>query len=513
MSSSGVPSRPFELSEVELAVARALADAVNATEAYGRVLAEIGTALGWTLGAVWEVTHSGESLKCVALWQADEEDADEFIALSEWMTLTRGQGLPGRVWETGEAAWIADLAEDHNFPRAQAAATVGLLGALSFPIRSPQEIVGTMEFFTRELEEPDQALLSCTEVLGSLIGQFVVRRRAEASAREDEALTEAILRSALDAVITMDASGRVLEFNPAAERMFGYSQDEAVGADLGDLVVPPSLRAAHRDGLARYLEHGGGKYLDRRIEITGLRSDGSEFPVELTITQIDLPGSPVFTGFIRDITDRRGAEDELAASRARLVESADTERQRLERNLHDGAQQHLVGLSLKLGLAAASFESQPERARRLLNESRGDLELALEELRELARGIHPAVLTERGLGDALAALADRSTVEVVVGALPPERLPERVEVAVYYLIAEALTNVAKYAQVEKASVSVRLDDRVVLVEVSDKGRGGASMAAGTGLRGLADRVEALGGRLLLDSPRGIGTRLRAEIPV
>jgi PAS domain S-box-containing protein len=507
-----VTTRSSELSGIELAVARTLADAVHPSETYGSVLAQIGTALDWPLGAVWEVLPHGKALRCVAIWEASVEDVREFRRLSERITLARGEGLPGRVWETGEPAWIVDISEDENFPRALAAAGVGLRGALSFPIRSPHEIVGTMEFFTRELSEPDDALLSCTAVLGSLIGQFVVRRRAEASAREDEALTQAILRSALDAVITMDEWGRVLEFNPAAERMFGRSRDDVVGEDLGDLIVPPSLREGHRRGLARYLEHGGGNYLDRRVEITGMHGDGTEFPVELTITQIDRPGSPVFTGFIRDITERKHAEQELAASRARLVESADTERRRLERNLHDGAQQHLVGLSLKLGLASAGIEARPGRARQLLDESRRDLDRAMEELRELARGIHPAVLSERGLGDALTALAERAPLEVEIGALPPKRLPERVEVAVYYLVAEALTNVAKYSQVDRAAVSIRLEGSVAIVEVDDRGRGGASMSAGSGLRGLADRVEALGGTLALDSPAGGGTKLRAAIP-
>ncbi len=505
-------TRSSELSGIELAVARTLADAVHPNETYGSVLAQIGTALDWPLGAVWEVLPHGEALRCVAIWETSVEDVREFRRLSERITLARGEGLPGRVWDTGEPAWIVDVSEDENFPRARAAASVGLRGALSFPIRSPHEIVGTMEFFTRELSEPDDALLACTAVLGSLVGQFVVRRRAEASARQDEALTQAILKSALDAVITMDEWGRVLEFNPAAERMFGRSRDDVVGEDLGDLIVPPSLREGHRRGLARYLEHGGGNYLDRRVEITGIRADGTEFPVELTITQIDLPGSPVFTGFIRDITERKHAEHELAASRARLVESADTERRRLERNLHDGAQQHLVGLSLKLGLASAGLEARPDRARQLLDESRRDLDLAMEELRELARGIHPAVLSERGLGDALTALAERSPIEVAIEALPPERLPERVEVAVYYLVAEALTNVAKYAFVDRAAVSIRLEGSVAIVEVDDRGRGGASMSAGSGLRGLADRVEALGGTLALDSPAGGGTKLRAAIP-
>ena len=305
----------------------------------------------------------------------------------------------------------------------------------------------------------------------------------------------------------------MLEFNRGAETMFGYSGDDVMDSDMADLIVPPSLREAHRAGLARYLRTGTGSYLDNRIEITGLRANGEEFPVELTITEIDRPGAPVFAGFIRDITERKQAEEEIRASRARLVESADAERQRIERNLHDGAQQHLVALSLKLRLAAAAMQKNAARAQRLMDESYGDLQVALDELRELARGIHPALLTDRGLAAALVALAARSPLEITIADAPAERLPESVEVAAYYVVAEGLTNVAKYAGVEEATVSVTASRTLAVVEVADAGAGGASTSAGTGLRGLADRVEALGGRLDVQSERGAGTRLRAEIPV
>jgi signal transduction histidine kinase len=286
----------------------------------------------------------------------------------------------------------------------------------------------------------------------------------------------------------------------------------ALGKDMAELVVPPALRPAHRGGVARYLETGRSVYLDRHIELEGMRRDGSEFPVELTITRIDLPGPPTFTGFIRDITGRRRAEAELRASRARLVETAATERRRLERNLHDGAQQQLNALALKLRLATTRLTEGPDVTGPLLDDAQADLAMAIEELRELARGIHPATLSEHGLGRALASLAERSLVDVTLSEVPAERLSEALEVAAYYLVAEALTNIAKHADADSATVSVVDRQRVLLVEVADDGRGGADMTRGTGLRGLADRVEALGGRLLIDSPRGAGTRLRAEIP-
>jgi signal transduction histidine kinase len=207
----------------------------------------------------------------------------------------------------------------------------------------------------------------------------------------------------------------------------------------------------------------------------------------------------------------RARIEELRASRARIVEAADAERRRLERDLHDGAQSRLVALSLKLQLARRRVEPGSEVAA-LLQESSAELQSSLEELRELARGIHPAVLTDRGLAAALRALADRAPVpvelEVEDGPLPPA-----VETAVYFVAAEALTNVAKYAHAASAAVRVRRSAGAVRVEVADDGAGGADLTAGSGLRGLADRVGALDGRLEVHSPPGGGTRVRAAIPL
>jgi len=196
-----------------------------------------------------------------------------------------------------------------------------------------------------------------------------------------------------------------------------------------------------------------------------------------------------------------------------IVRAGDEERLRLERNLHDGAQQRLVALSLALRLVQARFDDDPAGARELLEASAEELTLALEELRELARGIHPAILTNRGLPAALEALAARAPVPVELRSVCQDRLPDSVEAAAYYVIAESLTNVAKYSQATAAQVSVTRRDGVAIVVVEDDGVGGADTTRGSGLRGLADRVEALAGRLEIDSAPGRGTLVRAEIPI
>jgi len=206
------------------------------------------------------------------------------------------------------------------------------------------------------------------------------------------------------------------------------------------------------------------------------------------------------------------AREQLAASRKRLVAAAQLERRRLERNLHDGAQQRLVAVALSLRLVERQMQRDPETARASLSRAIEELTDALAELRELARGLHPAVLTEHGLGAALDALATRAPLPVEVTVDLDERPSEALEAAAYFIVAEALTNVARYASAGQASVTVVHEDGCVLVAVADDGRGGAAIGSGTGLLGLVDRVEALGGRLEVDSPVGRGTTLRARLP-
>jgi signal transduction histidine kinase len=208
----------------------------------------------------------------------------------------------------------------------------------------------------------------------------------------------------------------------------------------------------------------------------------------------------------------RENERRLRDSRARIVKAGDVARRRLERNLHDGAQQHLVSLALTLRLAKLQLRKNPAETEHLLTEASDELQSAIDELRELARGIHPAVLTDRGLGPALEVLADHAHLPVELTARLTSRLPSTVEAVVYYVAAEGLTNITKYARATAATLRLETNNKTVVLHVGDNGAGGADPSRGTGLRGLADRVEALGGKLELHSPPGQGTLLTASIP-
>jgi PAS domain S-box-containing protein len=231
-------------------------------------------------------------------------------------------------------------------------------------------------------------------------------------------------------------------------------------------------------------------------------------------------------GAIFDITDRRRAEEalrrreieqarteELRASRIRIVEAADAARRRIERDLHDGAQQRLVALGLEVRMARARVQKEPGSAAPLLERIGEQLAEASSELRELARGIHPAVLTERGLAPAIAALADRTPVPVDILELPENRFAPAAEATAYFTVAEALTNVAKYAEATHATVRLAHENGDLAIEVRDDGKGGAKATPGSGLAGLADRVGALDGSLSVTSPPGEGTLLRAVLPL
>jgi signal transduction histidine kinase len=212
------------------------------------------------------------------------------------------------------------------------------------------------------------------------------------------------------------------------------------------------------------------------------------------------------------VAERERFAEGLRASRARLVGATDTERRRLEHNLHDGAQQRLTALAVHMGLAAERARQSPDRAGDLIEGLEGELSLAIDELRELAHGIHPPMLTDLGLAYTIRNLAARSSVPIELLELPSTRLDSTAEATAYYVFAEAVTNAQKHAQASSIRVRAPLAPGVLHVEVVDDGVGGAREGSGLGLQGLRDRVEAIGGTFELDSPAGRGTRVAVEIP-
>jgi signal transduction histidine kinase len=316
----------------------------------------------------------------------------------------------------------------------------------------------------------------------SSVGNLFVELRADPAPAD---LRDALARALRDPSLTLaywlpefgsyaDHDGRSVEL-PNTDGRRAVRLIERDGVQVAALVHDPALRDEP-------------ELLDAVTAAAGIAIEKSQLNVEL-----------------------RARVEELRGSRARIVEAGQRERQRLERNLHDSAQHRLVALSLQLSLLEEQLAGDRSAAAQL-EHARREIDTSLDELREIARGIHPAVVSGHGLAVALGELAARAPVPVHLNVEIEGRLPEEVEVAAYYLISESLANIGKYAQASSATIEVARGDGHIRVEVVDDGIGGADTEGGSGLRGLADRVETLGGRLQVWSPRGGGTRVRAEIP-
>ena len=326
---------------------------------------------------------------------------------------------------------------------------------------------------------------------------------------------DALLESVADAIYLVGADGRVRFINPAGLAMLGYdSADELIGRDSH-----ATIHHSHPDGTPFPeaecpLLHARSAGEPIRVDHDWfVRRDGVLVPVAYSSAPVQVDGGRGAVVAFRDISEALRAQAErvraaeLHASRARIVAAADAERRRLGRDLHDGAQARLVNVAIALQLAAQRSGDDD-----LVADALGELRIAMDELRDLASGLLPSVLTNHGLGAAVETLTARAPVPVAVSVLD-DRYEETVEVAAYFVVAEALANVAKHAQATEAWVAVARDGDALAVEIRDDGRGGADRGAGSGLRGLEDRVAALDGTLEVESPPGGGTRVRARLPL
>lgn len=412
----------------------------------------------------------------------------------------------------------------------------------------------TLRFVIMEhLEEGRNRPLELREIMavGAFLDDAIVAATAAYSAyedayrRESEMRNTAVFATAMDCIITIDQEGRILEFNRAAEETFGYKSSDVLGGQIAELLIPSEFRERHYRGMEHYRSTGEGPYLNQRNELTGMRSDGSEFPIELTITRIPTAGPPLFTGFVRDITQRKQAEESLlrltetleeqVADRTavaqhqaeqlrrlalELTRAEERERRRLAEILHDHAQQLLVAAKWTLGSVRGKIGDETIRASlhgvdELLNES-------IETLRSLAVELQPPALYSAGLPAALEWLARQMrekhglAVEIE-GEVDPPR--DDLRVLLYTAIRELLFNAAKHAGVDRARVELRsLEREWIQVTVADEGAGfdpavlrGDASEDSFGLFSIQARLNFIGGKLEIDTAPGKGTRVTLTV--
>jgi PAS domain S-box-containing protein len=339
-----------------------------------------------------------------------------------------------------------------------------------------------------------------TALLVYLLGRGMLRRRRAERQVDD------IFDLSPDLLCVTGFDGYFKRVNPAFEHTLGYDAVELLSRPVLDFVHPDDRkRTAEMVGALSEGQHSSD------FENRFVRADGALRWLQWNTRA--MPEKGLMYAAARDVTENRTLTEELAASRGRIVATADEARRRIERDLHDGAQARLVSTVLALKLARTQLGDADGPAAELVEEALMNAERGIDEIRELARGIHPRILSAGGLGPALRTLARRAPLPVTVDMQSDARLPETVEVTAYFVASEALANAAKHARASEVSITVEADDRRIVLSVRDDGIGGADPSLGSGLIGLHDRVAAAGGVLAVESRRGAGTAVTARIPV
>jgi len=299
---------------LQFATARALSESATLAEARPRILQAVCEVANWDLGAVWDVDEAAGVLRCEEIWHTPDVDVVEFEKANSNTTYPVGHGLAGDVWKSGEPRWIANLAEEADFPNAAIAVKAGMGSAYGVPIKVRGVVRHVLEFFSPKISLPDPELLQTLGVISGQLGYLIERKVAEDALRQSEMRKAAILHSALDCIVSFDADGLVTEFNPAAERTFLQAQEQILGKPVDEILLPSAEREVGRAALGIGLgpTASGG----RRFELIFARGDGSVFPGEVALSPVVSAGKPVFTIYVRDITGRKEAErvtSELAA--------------------------------------------------------------------------------------------------------------------------------------------------------------------------------------------------------
>ncbi|HWH36452.1 MAG TPA: PAS domain S-box protein [Candidatus Limnocylindrales bacterium] len=503
---------------VQYAIARAFAEADQLEEIAGLVLQPLAEALGWQAASVWVRARDG-SLRCAAIYSVGGA-LDEWAADAAGRRFEVGEGVPGRVWVSAAPIWVSDTDRETEFPRRQLARQVGLRHGFCFPIHVRGTVRAVVELFGGEVREVDQAQAEFLQAVGHQLGSFMERIEARRAVGVSEARKAGILDAAIDAIVSADREGRIVEFNAAAEELFGRRRSDVVGRRIADILVPEDLRPAHEAGLRRYLETGAPRILGQRVRTHGRRADESRFPIELTVTEARIEGDPMFTAFIRDITREREAE----TARDRFLEILSHELRTPVTAIYGGAKV----------LARRASEGPHEELVRDIGEEADRLYRLVEDLIVLARA-------ERGaLAMSLEPVRLERVTERVVEAFRLRSPELRFELSVHgmagpvmgdetyveQLLRNLLSNAVKYGAAG-GEIEVRIDhgDTESALRVLDRGVGidaaearrlfeidyrsplteGLAHGSGIGLFVARWLIEGMGGRIWATRREGGGS--------
>lgn len=295
----------------QLAVTRVLSEACTLEEAAPRILQAVAGITGWQIAAMHVVDTTGQSLRCIDTWLTPGLAPSPLSEDTRQMVFAKGVGLPGRIWKEKQFVWIGDLSKETNFPRAAVANESGMNSGCGFPLPANEKVVGIIEGFGKTLKRPEPALEEMLLALGSQIGQFIERRSIEFKINSSEAQIRAIVDTAADGIITVNDRGEIETVNRAATRIFGYSAEEVIGKNVV-IFLPVQQQQKYGPALKLYFRTTIDRLIGRVTEVSGQRKDGTTFPMELAVSLLSVDGREIFTGIMRDITDRKQVEKRVS---------------------------------------------------------------------------------------------------------------------------------------------------------------------------------------------------------
>lgn len=393
------------------------------------------------------------------------------------------------------------------------------------PIRNATQVVGLLSVQSYQPNAFDDEDLTMLQTVADYCGVALERIRAETALRASDALKGAIMESALDCIITIDRDGRVMEFNSAAQKTFGYSREEAIGRDLADLIIPLDARQRHREAITHYVSGSSDFFMGRRVEITAVRKDGTEFPAEMALTPIEIPGGPIFTSYLRDITERKRAEKAMREVPGQILQAQESERMRVARELHDSVNQILSSTKFRLDSIEERDLVPNQITAESLTKAKGLLDKAMHEVWRISRNLRPSELDDLGLIPAVRSLCSeymhRTGVNIDLHLPRTVHLSPNIELTLYRIIQESLNNVEKHSEATEVVLTLSDTESELLLVMEDNGIGFKAPSAspanprkksGMGLVGIMERVAFVGGFVEFKSVPDKGARIEVRIP-
>ncbi|MDT4966988.1 MAG: hypothetical protein QOJ64_1725 [Acidobacteriota bacterium] len=514
--------------ELEYEVTSILAEATTPGDAAPKILETICRFIGWDIGVIWNADDESERLRCQNVWPPHAINDVEFRVRTLQHTFVRGEGLPGRVWMSGEAQWASELNDDTNFNSIADRSQNELKSAFGFPITLEGEVIGVLEFFNQERRERDDELLEMMSTAGGQIGQLIERRRADEALRESEDRFRTVAETASDAIITINEESRIIFVNKAAELVFGYTIAEMIGADL-TILMPAYMRHLHEAGLHRYTETGHKHIGWEAVELPGLHKSGREIPLELSFGEFTKNDQRFFTGIARDVTERKQAEEALRRSREERLRELERVRTRIATDLHDDIGSSLTQIVVLSEVARQRVDGDDGLlAEPLTKITRVSNEL-VEAMSDIVWAINPKkdhlsdlVQRMRRFASDIFAPCQIRFILRTPATDDQIQLGANVRREVFLIFKESINNIAKHSGCTEAQVEFYPENNSLVLKLTDNGSGfdlaivsqqSHSSRGGNGLISMQRRAQELGGSFEITSTPKQGTSTTLKVPL